>query len=138
MIIHLNYKPSPIVDQKTHILHFTLPLVEFKDIEFNVHINEVIINWKDTIGDVFGYISSTLIDKSVENPKQQLISFIQNQRSRILFHSPTHQQKYKVQRANLETVDFYLHLSKKVELREIHLQLEITNARVQQIHQKPF
>ena len=136
MIIHLNYKPNSIIDQKTHILHFTLPLVEFKD--KYVHINEVIINWKDTIGDVFGYISSTLIDKSVENPKQQLLSFIQNQRSRILFHSPTHQQKYKVQRPNLQTVDFYLHLSKRVELREIHLQLEITDARIQQIHQKPF
>ena len=68
------------------------------------------------------------------NPKQMLILFCHEESS--YFHTkPTHFQEYKIQRTDLQTAEFKIHLSEKTKLKkikEIFIQLKITDAGIQQ------
>ena len=137
MIITLHGKQDPFsLKKKKHNLKLDLPPIEFKN-QF-VQINEILIDFGSgpKVKPVIGAIYSTLIDKSPENPKQQLLLFQLKKESNFLLYSPTHLQRYKIQRPNLQTAEFDLELSEKHTIREIIIQLEITNARVQLIHSK--
>ena len=83
------------------------------------------IEWEKEVGDVYGYLSSTLIDQSPMNENQELIRFNDVNRSNYTFHAPAHPAVYKVQCNSLFSSVFKLHLSKQQEIREIHLQIEI-------------
>ena len=96
-----------------------------------VHVNEIAIQWKDPQDEVFGTISSTLVDLSSVNMDQQILFFHQHQQSKYLHYSPTHQSKYIIQCPSLQASVFNISLSEKHEIERIYLQLEITNAGVQ-------
>ena len=83
------------------------------------------IEWEKEVADVYGYLSSTLIDQSPMNENQELIRFNDVNRSNYTFHAPAHPAVYKVQCNSLFSSVFQLHLSKQHKIREIHLQLEI-------------
>ena len=83
------------------------------------------IEWSDPVGDIHGYLSSSLIDQSPMNENQELIRFNDVNRSNYTFHAPAHPAVYKVQCNSLFSSVFQLHLSKQHKIREIHLQLEI-------------
>ena len=83
------------------------------------------IEWFDQVGNVHGFLSSSLIDQSPMNENQELIRFQNVNRSNYTFHAPAHPAVYKVQCNSLFSSVFKLHLSEQHKIREIHLQLEI-------------
>ena len=83
------------------------------------------IEWEKEVGPVHGYLSSTLIDQSPMNENQELIRFLNINRSCYTLHAPVHPAVYKVQCNSLSSSVFQLHMSKQHKIREIHLQLEI-------------
>ena len=83
------------------------------------------IEWEKEVGDVHGYLSSTLVDQCPMNENQELIRFSNVNRSNYTFHAPVHPAVYKVQCNSLYSSVFRLHLSKQHKIREIQLQLEI-------------
>ena len=83
------------------------------------------IQWAETVGNVHGFLTSSLIDQSPMNENQELIRFQNVNRSNYTFHAPAHPAVYKVQCNSLFSSVFKLHLSEQLKIREIHLQLEI-------------
>ena len=83
------------------------------------------IQWDKEVGDVHGYLTSSLIDQSPMNENQELIRFNDVNKSNYTFHAPVHPAIYKVQCHSFLSSVFQLHLSKQHKIREIHLQLEI-------------
>ena len=82
----------------------------------------------------FGYISSTLVDKNALNPDQIIFWFSQENES-YLHCKPTQLQSYKIQRTELQSSEFKIHISEKENLTKIEnifLQLKITDAGIQQ------
>ena len=80
-------------------------------------------------------IFSLFVDKCPINPHQQLLYFQHIQDSNFMLFTPTHFQKYKIQRTSLQSAEFKLTLSRRVKLEDFCLQLEITDgpSRLQQI-----
>ena len=99
-----------------------------------VTLTELFIEWTEPV-QVYGFISSTLVDRNAFNPKQQIFHFCQEQPSIYLYRTPTHFQTYKIQRTELETAEFKLRIQEKANLakiKNIFLQLNITDAGIQQ------
>ena len=111
------------------IISFDLSPVYFEKNQF-VNVNEIAIQWKEPQTEVYGTISSTLVDLSSVNLDQQIIFFHQHHQSKYLYYSPTRVAKYKIQCPSLQASVFNISLSEKHEIARIYLQLEITNARV--------
>ena len=112
------------------IINFDLTPVYFEKNQY-VHVNQIAIAWKKPQVEVFGTISSTLVDLSSVNLDQQIIFFHQHHQSKYLHYSPTHVAKYKIQCPSLQASVFNISLPEKHEIEKIYLQLEITNARIQ-------
>ena len=108
-----------------------LPYMEFEN--NNVAVSELFIEFKEPV-QIFGYISSTLVDRNPYNPKQVIFKFCQEQESRYIHRTPTHFQTYKIQRTELQTAEFQIHVSEKTKekIKQLFLQLNITDAGVQQ------
>ena len=83
------------------------------------------IKWGETVGDVHGFISTSLIDQSPMNENQELIRFQNVNRSNYTFYAPVNPAVYKVQCNSFLSSVFQLHLSKQYKIREIYLQIEI-------------
>ena len=99
-----------------------------------VTLTELFIEWTEPV-QVYGFISSTLVDRNSFNPKQQIFQFCQEKPSIYLYRTPTHFQTYKIQRTELETAEFKLRIQEKTHLskiKNIFLQLNITDAGIQQ------
>ena len=96
-----------------------------------VHVNEVFIQWKKPCKDIFGFIESTMIDRSPVNIDQQLIFIHQIEESNYMYYSPTHIQQYKIQCSSLQSSLFKIHLNKPEKIVKINLQLYITDERIQ-------
>ena len=112
-------------------LAFQLPYMKFEN--NNVSVTELFIEFKEPV-QIFGYISSTLVDRNPYNPKQVIFKFCQEQESRYIHRTPTHFQTYKIQRTELGTAEFQIHVSEKTKekIKQLFLQLNITDAGVQQ------
>ena len=109
-----------------------LPYMKFSN--HFVTLSELFIEWTEPV-QVYGFISSSLVDRNAFNPKQQIFQFCQDQPSIYLYRTPTHFQTYKIQRTELETAEFKLRISEKEHLskiKNIFLQLNITDAGIQQ------
>ena len=111
------------------LITFELCPIYFDKNQF-VHVNELAIEWKYQVSNVHGMISSTLVDLSPVNMNQQLLYFHQNHESTLMYYSPTHISKYKIQCPSLQASVFNINLSEKHEIEKVYLQLEITNARI--------
>ena len=83
------------------------------------------IEWDGQVGDIHGFMSSSLIDQCPMNENQELIRFSNVNRSNYTFYAPANPAVYKVQCNSLFSSVFQLHLSKQHKIREIQLQLEI-------------
>ena len=100
----------------------------------NVHVKELFVKWKKPVKNVYGYIESSLIDRSTVNLHQQLLFFQQRKESNYMYYTPTHISEYKIQCSSLQSSVFKFHSSEKEKIEKIYLQLEISNARVQRIN----
>ena len=109
-----------------------LPYLSFRN--NSVSLTELLIKWK-TSTKADGYISSTLVDKNSFNPKQLIFMFAQTKASNYTYCKPTQLQSYKIQRTELQTAEFKIHLSeteKLANIEKIFFQLKITDAGIQQ------
>lgn len=110
---------------------FHLPYCRFDNNE--VAVTELFIKWKSPVT-TYGYISSTLIDRNPMNPYQNIFVFSQQNDSYSHF-KPTQLQSYKIQRTELQSSEFKIHMPEKEKLKKIEkifLQLKITDAGIQQ------
>ena len=108
-----------------------LPYLSFRN--NCVALTELLIKWK-TSTKTDGYISSTLVDRNSFNPKQMIFMFAQNEGSNYTYRKPTQFQTYKIQRTELQTAEFKIHLSeteKLANIEKIFFQLKITDAGIQ-------
>ena len=132
MIINL----TGVIDINGNIKFNNFPVVYFMD-RHSVHVNEMFIKWKRKLQtSVSGVLTTSIIDKSPVNPKQQLLFFYETKGSDFTFVTPTRQQKYKIQCWSLNDSEFNLQLSEKQEIEKFYIQLEISNERIQQIGEK--
>ena len=74
---------------KKEDLIINLPYMKFTN--HYVRLSEIFIEWSEPV-QVYGYISSTLVDRNAFNPKQQIFQFCQEQPSIYLYRTPTHFQ----------------------------------------------
>ena len=107
-------------------VEFDLPPLYFQENHF-VHVNFIFIQWNRTVGNLYGEITSSLIDRTPFNQRQQIVKFAQQNKSEFLLFTPTHLSKYKIQCPSLQSSVFNISISEKHEIREIQLQLEITH-----------
>ena len=121
--------------QNEYELLFDLPPLDFY-LQQTVSVNEIAIKWKRSHKNIAVSLQCTLIDKSPLNPTQQLLFAYQQYESDFLFYSPTRPQEYKIQRSSLQSSQFTLITSEKDLIQEVYIQLFISDARIQQIHQK--
>jgi len=129
MIIHLDWK-VPKTNQtmkEQHDLLFHLPAIFFRD-DLQICIKQCLIVWNEPVNPVYGFINSTIIDKSPLNPTQELLAFCQHKKSNYLLHTPVHTINYKIQRRELQAAEFKLTLSEKQVIKRVKILLEITNA----------
>ena len=106
------------------------------DVNQSVNVNEVFITFSKKMKSPYGYISTSLIDKSPVNQKQLLVFLQESTNVKQTYTSPTHTAKYKIQCQSLQSATFNLHLfeeGEKVNLHqrgltiEVYLQLVITS-----------
>jgi len=132
MLINLTKKINKI--NEIFNIAFDLPDVWFSGNQ-NVHVTEIGLYWTGARTEFHGRLDSTLVDKNPLNPLQQLLNFHHCREANYLLYTPTHFQQYKIQRTSLQSTEFKLTLSRKVNLQNIHIQLEITDgqSRIQQV-----
>ena len=96
-----------------------------------VQVKYLFVKWERSVKNLYGQITSSLIDRSAFNRNQQILLFTQMEKSNFLFFTPTHLTKYKIQCSCLQSSVFNIILSEKHEISEIQLQLEITHEGLQ-------
>ena len=136
MILNLETNKVKKISLNQYEICFDLPKIYFTD-DHLVQVNEIGIYWSKSIYSPSTRLMCTLIDKSPLNYNQQLL-FIPLSVSNFTFYSPTHAQPYKIQRSELDSSQFILEYSEKVEIKKVYLQLSFSNARIQQINSKSF
>ena len=132
MIINLSKKVNKI--SKLFDIKFDLPDLWFSGNQY-VHVTEIGLYWADAKTEFHGRLDSTLVDQNPLNPLQQLLNFHHCREANYMLYTPTHFQKYKIQRTSLQSTEFKLTLSRRINLKNIHIQLEITDGQpwIQQI-----
>ena len=125
------------VDRDGFIIFDLVPLYFSGD--QTVHVNELYMQFSSKLSNLNGFISTSLIDKSPVNQRQNLLFLHQETKnSKQLYYSPTQIAKYKIQTQSLQSATFKIVLfegTEKVSFRktsiDVYLQLEIeTNARL--------
>ena len=134
MILNLQTSQITKINETQYELKFHLPKLYFNADDL-VQVNEIGIHWAKPVSSPSTRLLCTLIDKGPLNLSQQLL-FIPLSISNFTFYSPTHIQPYKIQRSELDSSQFLLESSEKVEIKKVYLQLYFSNARIQQIHSK--
>ena len=99
MLIHL----EGTVENDT--IKFDLPQIYFKQGQ-KVAVLDLTLDYSRRITYLHGHISSSLVDKSPCNPKQQIFNIHQNQASSYMQFTPTHLSHYKIQCLDLNSSVF--------------------------------
>ena len=130
MLIHLE---GTVTDD---VINFDLPQVYFKQGQI-VSVLEIMLDYRQSIQNLHGYISSSLVDKSPCNPKQQIYRIFKKIGSGYTCHSPTHFLEYKLQCLDLQSSVFKINVYSQDKkrffncIKGVYLILRISDARVQ-------
>ena len=134
MLIHLEGQVN------NNVINFDLPQVYFRQGQ-TVAVAEIGIDWSKT--DRFsGEITTSLVDKSPCNPKQQIYHINKVSGSNYTFETPTHLLEYKIQCLDLKSSVFKIHVYSQDEKRffncvkGVYLTLLISDAGLQSIHKR--
>ena len=122
MLINLWLKP------KQNQLLFDLPPITF-DPKQEICVTHLFIKWEKTVQNPAITISTSLIDKSISNPTQQLIFVYQKGNSKFLDFTPTQKAYYKIQCLDLQSSYFKIRNIDNTDLEKINtifLQLELS------------
>ena len=133
MLIHLE---GTVKDK---IAEFDLPQLYFKQGQ-TVAVTDVHFLLKPQVRHFHALITSSLVDKSPSNPKQQLLNIYQKAESNYSSYTPTQLAEYKIQCLDLKSSVFKIEifsydktgkiLERKNILKRINLTLIISDARV--------
>ena len=122
MIINLTGKPN----NRGEIVFDTQV---YFDRETHVAVTQVYVELSKRVSEVSGLISSSLVDKSPINPKQQLVLFHQREKSRSIFYEPRHLVYYGIQSQSLQSSFFEINCADSdgntVKVDQVTLQLKI-------------
>ena len=116
-------------------IHFDLPQVYFRQGQ-TVAVAEIGIEWSKT-GRFSGEITTSLVDKSPCNPKQQIYHINKASGSNYTFDTPTHFLEYKIQCLDLNASVFKINIYDKDNIKKrncvqgVYLTLIISDARLQ-------
>ena len=116
-------------------IHFDLPQVYFRQGQ-TVAVAEIGIEWSKT-GRFSGEITTSLVDKSPCNPKQQIYHINKASGSNYTFDTPTHFLEYKIQCLDLNSSVFKINIYDKDNIKKrncvqgVYLTLIISDARLQ-------
>ena len=131
MLIHLQGKV-----ENDYIL-FDLPQIYFNRGQ-SVAVAYIEIEWNRAQSiKIHGEITSSLVDKSPCNPKQQIYRIYKYDGSDYTVHTPTHFFEYKLQCLDLKSSVFKINVYDKDEnkipnfVKGVYLTLIISDARVQ-------
>ena len=134
MLIHLNGSVE------SDNIVFDLPQVYFRQGQ-TVAVAEIGLDWAKT-GRFTGEITTSLVDKSPCNPKQQIYHVNKAAGSNYTFDTPTHFLEYKIQCLDLNSSVFKIHIYDKDKnkirncVKGVYLTLIIFDARVQYLHSR--
>ena len=134
MLIHLEGK---VTDD---VIHFDLPQIYFHQGQC-VAVCHVEIEWKGQKR-YTGEISTSLVDKSPCNPKQQIYRIFKKHGSNYTIHTPTHLLEYKLQCLDLKSSVFKISVydtDKNLisnSVKGVYLTLLISNAGLQSVHSR--
>ena len=133
MLIHLE---GTVKDK---VAEFDLPQLYFKQGQ-TVAVTEVHFLLKPQVRHFHALITSSLVDKSPSNPKQQILNIYQKAESNYSPYTPTQLAEYKIQCLDLKSSVFKIEifsydktgkiLERKNILKRINLTLLISDARV--------
>lgn len=133
MLIHLE---GTVKDK---IAEFDLPQLYFKQGQ-TVAVTDVHFLLKPQVRHFQALITSSLVDKSPSNPKQQILNIYQKAESNYSSYTPTQLAEYKIQCLDLKSSVFKIEifsydktgkiLERKNILKRINLTLIISDARV--------
>ena len=106
-----------------------------------VHATELFLLFDKQITNANGYITSTLIDRSIVNQTQQLLFFNESKKLQTVYYSPRHISQYKITADCLENCKFKLFLFDKSVKQDFHkltvevyLQLKISTGEPTHFH----
>ena len=134
MLIHLEGQV------KNDIINFDLPQIYFRRGQ-NIAVAECEIEWTKSSRHT-GEITSTLVDKSPCNPKQQIFHINKQPGSNYSFDTPTPFLEYKIQCLDLQSSVFKIHIYDKDKnkiknsIKGVYLTLVVTDARIQYIYSR--
>ena len=134
MLIHLEGQVN------NDVINFDLPQVYFRQGQ-TVAVAEIGIDWSNT-GRFSGEITTSLVDKSPCNPKQQIYHINKPSGSNYTFETPTHLLEYKIQCLDLKSSVFKISLynTDKISIlnivKGVYLTLLISDAGLQSIHKR--
>ena len=133
MLIHLE---GTVKDK---VAEFDLPQLYFKQGQ-KVAVTEVHFLLKPQVRHFHALITSSLVDKSPSNPKQQILNIYQKAESNYSSYTPTQLAEYKIQCLDLKSSVFKIEifsydktgkiLERKNILKRINLTLLISDARI--------
>ena len=133
MLIHLE---GTVKDK---IAEFDLPQLYFKQGQ-TVAVIDVHFLLKPQVRHFQALITSSLVDKSPSNPKQQILNIYQKAESNYSSYTPTQLAEYKIQCLDLKSSVFKIEifsydktgkiLERKNILKRINLTLLISDARI--------
>ena len=116
-------------------LQFDLPPVIFHRHQM-VAITHIFIEWETSVPHATFVITSSLIDKSSTNPKQQLLFVYQKGNAKRFNYTPTQKDYYKIQCLDLQASQFQIQSidnTKLEKIERIFIQLSIIDERFQSI-----
>ena len=133
MLIHLKGQVE------NDVIKFDLPQVYFRNGQ-NVAVAEVEIEWMKNHR-YKGEITSSLVDKSPCNPRQQIYHINKAAGSYFSYDTPTHFLEYKIQCLDLKSSVLKIHIydtDKKVKncVKGVYITLVISDARLQYINSR--
>ena len=124
---------------KDKVAEFDLPQLYFKQGQ-TVAVTEVHFLLKPQVRHFHALITSSLVDKSPSNPKQQILNIYQKAESNYSSYTPTQLAEYKIQCLDLKSSVFKIEifsydktgkiLERKNILKRINLTLLISDARI--------
>lgn len=112
-------------------VNFNLPHIELDEHKYTIGVRTIYVEFKEKCPSSYMSLRSTVVDRNVFNPEQELYSFRTNG-SNYFFEDVFMPKHYKIQISNLNTSEFKLHTLHAYQVRKIRIIFElIRDARIQ-------
>lgn len=110
---------------REYLYEFTGPNIDITDYDF-VSLVSFYIECDEESSHNYVNLRSSIIDKSAANPNQVIFSFYRQEKTSVLFETPTRKIEYKIQCHSLDQSVFTISFSKQVKKIKICLRVEFS------------